>query len=283
MNYFEFYSGDYSRDTAHLSLAEHGAFLMLLSTYYSTERPLPADHGALYRIARAMSSEEQAAVRMVADEFFPVASDGLRHNGRADDEIVKARKRIENARGNGKKGGRPRKTEPKQNPAGNPEETQRVSQNETQQEPTGKAPQTPHAISKAEEQKPLVQRSAARFDEFWAAYPEKKGKAAAMKAWKVKGCDAIADQIIAHVHRMLTEDRGWRDGYVPHGSTYVNGERWTDEPKGRSTGPPVQSAPSKTLTAIKQLEAMKHGLAGNRDPDRIPEAALLGPGAHSGD
>ena len=42
MNYFEFYVGDYARDTRHCSLAEHGAFLMLLSAYYATEKPLPA-------------------------------------------------------------------------------------------------------------------------------------------------------------------------------------------------------------------------------------------------
>src|SRR5688500_8587422 len=136
MNYFEFYCGDYARDTAHLSLAEHGAFLLLMSAYYSTEKALPEDFHGLFRIARAMNAAEQKAVKSVAIEFFPVASDGLRHNGRADREIEKAQRRIETARDNGKLGGRP----PKKNPAGNPAGFDSL----TGLEPNGKAPHTPH-------------------------------------------------------------------------------------------------------------------------------------------
>lgn len=149
MNYFEFYPGDYSRDTRHCSLAEHGAFLLLLSAYYATEKPLPADYIALYRMCSAMSPDEQAAVRSVADAFFPIADDGLRHNSRADREIPKALARIDKARSNGKLGGRPPKTqkEPSENPAGfypvNPDETQPVSGMEPSGHPSGKAPHTP--------------------------------------------------------------------------------------------------------------------------------------------
>ena len=147
MNYFEFYVGDYARDTRHCSLAEHGAFLMLLSAYYATEKPLPADYVALYRICSAMAPEEQAAVRSVADAFFPVAADGLRHNARADIEIPKALARIEKARTNGKRGGRPPK-EPSGNPAGfdpvNRNGTQPLTEPLTGIEPAGKAPHTPY-------------------------------------------------------------------------------------------------------------------------------------------
>jgi arsenate reductase-like glutaredoxin family protein len=66
----------------------------------------------------------------VADAFFPVASDGMRHNARADVEIPKALARIEKARANGKRGGRPPKAEkePSENPAG----FDPVNRNETQ-------------------------------------------------------------------------------------------------------------------------------------------------------
>ncbi len=95
INYFEFYPGDYRRDTSHLPLAEHGAYLMLMMAYYSTETPLPADSSALYRIAGAMTAGEQKAVRSVADQFFPVGEDGLRHSRRIDSEITKAAGRME--------------------------------------------------------------------------------------------------------------------------------------------------------------------------------------------
>ncbi|MEO8991939.1 MAG: YdaU family protein [Nitrosospira sp.] len=110
MNYYERYCGDYQRDTAHLSLAEHGAYTMLLDTYFSVEKPLPEELPSLYRVCRAMTRLEQHAVKAVADQFFPVSElDGLRHNHRADREIAKARPKIEAARINGRKGGRPPK------------------------------------------------------------------------------------------------------------------------------------------------------------------------------
>lgn len=125
MNFYKRFMGDYGRDTAHLSLAEHGAYTLLLDHYYSTEAPLPADYMALYRICRAFDKKEQEAVRCVADQFFQLGQDGLRHNGRADVQIPKDRALIDTARENGKKGGRPKKAkpngtgqEPKENPAG---------------------------------------------------------------------------------------------------------------------------------------------------------------------
>lgn len=91
MNYWKRYPGDYSRDTGHLSLAEHGAYALLLDTYYATEAPLPASMTALHRLCRAMTAEERAAVESVADQFFKPGSDGRRHNDRADKQIAKDR------------------------------------------------------------------------------------------------------------------------------------------------------------------------------------------------
>lgn len=125
MNYYERYVGDFQRDTGHLSCTEIGAYDRLLDHYYATEAPLPEELGALYRICRAMDKVEQSAVRAVAEQFFPMAADGMRHNTRADREILKAQNRIGSARENGKKGGRPPKRKPEHNP------------NETGQKPNG--------------------------------------------------------------------------------------------------------------------------------------------------
>lgn len=102
MNYFNLYPGDYMRDTADLSLTEHGAFLVLLLTYYSTEQPVPTEMANLNRICRAVTPDEQSAVAYIADRFFPVTR-GERRNGRADREIAKAKPRIAAARSNGRK------------------------------------------------------------------------------------------------------------------------------------------------------------------------------------
>lgn len=144
MNYYERYCGDYARDTAHLSLAEHGAYTLLLDAYYSTERGLPEPYGPLYRLCRAMNKAEQGSVRVVADEYFPVGEDGLRHNARADRDLAKALPRIATARANGATGGRPRN-----NPAGFENETQRkpsglLNDNPTETQPGEAFHHTPH-------------------------------------------------------------------------------------------------------------------------------------------
>lgn len=72
-----------------------------------------------------------------------------------------------------------------------------------------------------------------RFTDFWMAYPNKKGKTEAEKRWKADRLDEIADAIIKHVYLMMAEDDGWRRGYAPMGSTYLNQARWTDVPQPR--------------------------------------------------
>lgn len=144
MNYYERHLGDYARDTAHLSLIEHGVYTLLLDRYYATEQPIPEDQA--HRVARARSREEKAAVDAVLDEFFTLL-DGAYHNRRCDEEIDKLQARFEAKRENGKKGGRPKKN------AGSDNRT------ETQEKPTGfdsdnrtetetKAHQAPSTIQK---------------------------------------------------------------------------------------------------------------------------------------
>jgi uncharacterized protein YdaU (DUF1376 family) len=137
MDYYKRYMGDYQRDTGDLSLAQHGAFTVLLDHYYSVRKPLPAAMEKLHRLCRATTKAEQDAVESVVDEFFKLGPDGLRHNARADEEIAKWEEFAQENREKGKLGGRPKKN-PSGNPSGNPPgnptgsgggqvETQRVS------------------------------------------------------------------------------------------------------------------------------------------------------------
>tara|TARA_R110000803_G_scaffold210442_1_gene282275 strand:+ start:900 stop:1637 length:738 start_codon:yes stop_codon:yes gene_type:complete len=81
------------------------------------------------------------------------------------------------------------------------------------------------------------------FDEFYAAYPKKAGRAKAKSAWdKLKPQDALIDRIIRDVHERVTVghwdvDKGKQ--YIPHPSTYLNGYRWEDavEPKAGYQSP----------------------------------------------
>lgn len=69
------------------------------------------------------------------------------------------------------------------------------------------------------------------FTEFWNAYPRKVGsKAKAEKSWATQKLDDIADQILADVKARITGDPQWRDAqFIPHPTTYLNGQRWNDQ------------------------------------------------------
>lgn len=129
MNYFNLYMGDYQRDTADLSVAQHGAYFLLLLHYYSQEQPITADRPTLYRICRAVYPEEMFAVDFVLDRFFQERN-GKMTNARCDEEIRKAKRMIEASRANGARGGRPRK----ENPEKTQQDTQQVPQQGTEQQ-----------------------------------------------------------------------------------------------------------------------------------------------------
>ena len=81
------------------------------------------------------------------------------------------------------------------------------------------------------------------FDEFWTAYPKKKAKEAARKAWaKLKPDETLGKEIIqAVIESAKTKDWKKENGkYIPYPATYLNGKRWEDEERndadGKTTG-----------------------------------------------
>jgi uncharacterized protein YdaU (DUF1376 family) len=101
VNYYRRYIGDYQRDTMHLSMAEHGAYTLLLDAYYASEGQLPRHLSELNVIARAHTKTEKEAVMKVAQQYFPTNGDGTRHNKRADEELEIALPAIEKMRAAG--------------------------------------------------------------------------------------------------------------------------------------------------------------------------------------
>src|SRR5215468_8618608 len=87
MNWYPHFPGDYIRDTAHLSVIQHGAYRLLLDHYYASASPLPAELAALYRICRAFDEAERKAVDFVISQFFELRADGY-HNSRADKQLL---------------------------------------------------------------------------------------------------------------------------------------------------------------------------------------------------
>lgn len=71
----------------------------------------------------------------------------------------------------------------------------------------------------------------AGFDQFWAVYPRKVAKKEALRAWvKLR---PTKEQLERMLKALVWQKRqeGWiQDGgmFIPHASTYLNGERWED-------------------------------------------------------
>ena len=97
----------------------------------------------------------------------------------------------------------------------------------------------------------------ARFDRFWAIYPRKVAKAAALKAWTALRPDAaLLEVLLAAVERQVASE-GWRrDGgaFIPHAATWLRGRRWEDEigPVAANTAVDDERARSVDLIKARQ-------------------------------
>jgi hypothetical protein len=77
---------------------------------------------------------------------------------------------------------------------------------------------------------PWPQLSADKFDAFWQLYPRKVAKKAAARAWaKLSAQERIAAIQAIPEHAAQWQAQSREDWQIPHASTWLNDERWTDE------------------------------------------------------
>ena len=219
------YPGDYGRDTAHLSMIEHGAYGLLLDHYYSTAAPLPADVAALYRICRAFDQSEREAVDCVVSQFFDLRDDGY-HNVRADMELVKRNehhKRLSTGA---------RKT--------NEKRWNRLATRSATRSALASPQPQPYPQKETSKSVPAANPAAdtREFDAFWEAYPKKLGKAEARKAWVQQFCDGHLGEILASLEAWKTTEQWSEPEFIPFPATWLNKGRHKETPamEERSNG-----------------------------------------------
>lgn len=135
------------------------------------------------------------------------------------------------------------------------------------------APRTSHSFEPVNEPKPLCKKEGGEaFEQFWKLYPNKKGRKAAIAAWsKLNPDPQLSNKLLMVLcnHRLSrdwTKDNGQ---YIPMASTWLNGERWTDElqPAVRSqAGKPPRHTPLDQIDYEEGLELDADGnyrVAGN--------------------
>lgn len=241
MNYYERHIGDYLKDTAHLSLLEHGVYGRLLDVYYSREGAIPVEQAE--RLIGARSKEERAALAAVLDEFFTVDAGALRHE-RCERELARFRdkQRKASASANARWNKQPEHTE----------RTADAMRTHTERNADGMLPvtsnQTPDPIQPPTTPRKRGSAGCWGFDAFWQVYPNKTAKQAAAKAFdKIAPSTDLLDEILQAVARQKTWPKWVKDGgqYIPNPATWLNAQQWLDEP------PPVG------LTAVHETPRQK--------------------------
>lgn len=82
------------------------------------------------------------------------------------------------------------------------------------------------------------------FDAFWSAYPRKRGKEKARRAWKKLKPDIALCRTMSAALERDKASRDWQKdagAYIPYPATWLNGRRWEDEP----SQPPPDERPMR--------------------------------------
>jgi uncharacterized protein YdaU (DUF1376 family) len=223
--YFQYYPADFEQGTATFTLSEVGAYQRLLNHQWA-HGSVPGDSvKALSQILRCSTSTTKSVWAIVQDKF-PRWDDGQHRNARLAAVRQDAEELYERNRVNGAKGGRPAK------PRHNPTVSETITQTEPKPNPDERQSESESESESKRTRKRTSSPSAPGFDEFWMAYPRKTGKKPALKQWqRIKPDPELTQAIVSSVRRHV-ESRDWlKDGgqFIPHPSTFLSQERWTDE------------------------------------------------------
>ena len=212
---FLFYSSDFLTGVADLTMEERGQYITLLCLQHQkghlSEKTC--------RLQLGLSDLTQAADVMAK---FIVDENGLYYNRRLESEMNIRAKSANASRNNGILGGRPKKNEkPNQNLQDNSrlgfsKPKQNLSENENESEN-------------------VIEND---FDLFWDAYPKKKSKGDAKKAWK---CLKPGKELVATMLDKLAQAKTCREWlkdngqFIPYPATWLRAEGWNDEYFQRQT------------------------------------------------
>lgn len=216
--YFPMFPTDFEAKTSHLTLEEDGAYNRLLRLMWMTPGcSLPDDDAWIMRRMRVDADTYERVVRVVIEEFCD------RENGRvsnakltrifAESEARHSR-RVEA----GAKGGKAKALKNKD--SGSSNDKAKLKQPEPEPEPLRED------TSVSSSRKPSRDEG---FADFWDAWPSKKNKQDALKAWRKLPIEAKREAYRAVIHGWFER---WQaaspDANPIHASTFLNKKRWED-------------------------------------------------------
>ena len=224
--YYSWYPGDFKSSTSHFTLTEKAIYRELLDWSW-LNGPLPENDRRLAQICGCSLRSFRASWREVRTKFV-ANGDGLIN--RRLEEIRSRTLEISEKRSEaGRAGG---KASAKANAVASAKQTgkQNSSSQSQSQSQSSSSPSETHNTGARD----------LRFSRFWQTYPKKVGKGDARRAFdraEKKGMEI--DVALAAVERCKSTAQ-WQRGVIPNPSTWLNQERWEDDPEtidaGEDTG-----------------------------------------------
>lgn len=214
MHYYQYNIADYRKDTSHLSLLEHGCYRQLLDQYYLDEKPLPADEDKLFRLFNARTEDEKQAMRNVLLDFWTKTEAGY-VQGRSDREIQTYKERLEVASRAGRKSADLRASS-------NGRSTGVEIKSTGVQLTTNHKPITNNLITNN-------QYISKDFEIFWQAFPKKKKKEDARKAWNT--IRPNIEVVLKALEWQKQSPEWFKQGgqFIPYPASWIRSHSWEDE------------------------------------------------------
>jgi uncharacterized protein YdaU (DUF1376 family) len=243
----------YLADTTHLTTIEHGAYFLLIMAMWRAGGSLPGDHKSLARYAR-LTAGQWARIWPSLEGFFD-QKDGKIYQGRLTDELEAVRQH--RAKQSDRSKARWLKTNKTGNATGMPDECRgnaipspstsyiekkdKTELNNTLTDPVGGDASDAGCVSDFDDDQKSVsdhvetraekaRQMDAEFEVWWQLVPLKKAKGGAKTAFGRARKLASLDVLSSSMQRYAAECAGREDRYVAHPATWLNQQRWLDEP-----------------------------------------------------
>ncbi|WP_440090123.1 YdaU family protein [Pseudomonas fragariae (ex Marin et al. 2024)] len=239
--YMQFYVADYLADTSHLTTEEHGAYMLLLFSYWQTGKPLRIDR--LSTIARVPNERWHSVAETLSEFFHVTETHWIQFRVESDLDAVNSKTQAASNAGKASAKAKALKKQQELN------ESSTTVADPLQRNVNHIDTDTDTDTDTDKNIKSSSPSADDLFPKFWKLYPNKKGKAAAEKAWKkLKVTDDLFTLIAQGLAKQCASLAWTKDGgqFIPHPATWLNGKRWEDEvqpasnvhqfPQSRHTG-----------------------------------------------
>lgn len=240
IRYINFHPAEFLAGVAGMTPEEIGVYWVICSLIYASDGPIMADDPRLRAMLRCHGNTLNCIIGRL-EKSGKLSRNGLEiTQKRCANELEKARKRSGNAQENGWKGGRPAKeSNDLEKPVGFADE-----------KPTEKLTINHKPITKNQETRASA---LVGFSVWYGRYPHKVGRAAAERAYRKAISDGATDEmLLAGLDRYVGSkppDRPWCNP-----ATWLNQQRWLDEPAKTAEAPTARPAGIATPTVTPSDE-----------------------------